>query len=98
VNRENVKQWPNLPEDYGDGHRQFDVADAAYRAVEPVAWFASGVSFYLVLTLTSWIFAIPCGILVYLFIVIPHKKRLGAARKAMVEDIVAYQNYIDSVE
>ncbi len=52
----------------------------------------------MVLTLTSWIFAIPCGILVYLFIVIPHKKRLGAARKAMVEDIVAYQNYIDSVE
>lgn len=96
MEKEHSKQWPNLPENYGEGQRQFDMAFAAYRAVEPVAWFSSGISFYLILILTSWIFAIPCGIIVYLFIITPHKKRLEIARKAMTEDIAAYLDYIES--
>lgn len=38
--------WPNLPEDYGDGQRKFDMANAAYSAAEPLAWYAAGATFY----------------------------------------------------
>jgi uncharacterized membrane protein len=95
MEKQSTKRWPNLPEDYGDGQRQFDMAFAAHSAVEPVAWFAAGASFYLALTLISWILAIPVGVSVYFVIVVPHRKRLNLARKALADDIAAFHEYLD---
>lgn len=98
MEKRHMKIWPNLPEDYGDGQRQFDMAYAAHRAVEPVAWFAAITSFYSATILVSWPFAIPVGILVYVVFVMPHKKRLKLARKAMADDIEAFHEFLDKRE
>jgi hypothetical protein len=91
---QSVKHWPNLPEDYGDGQRQFDMAKAAYDAVEPVAWLAAGSIFYLFWSFFPWFIAIPLGPIALLVLIIPHKRRLKEARKAWTDDIEAYQEYL----
>jgi hypothetical protein len=89
-----MKQWPNLPQDYGDGQRQFDMAKAAHDAIEPVAWIAAGSILYLLWMLFHWLLGIIVGPLVYLVLVVPYKRRLQVARKAWTDDIEAYQEYL----
>ncbi len=86
--------WPNLPESYGEGQRQFDMAKAALDAVEPPSYLSAILAFsagshYVPL----W--AAACGAAIaYLAFVQPCKRRLKAARLAWVEDVRAYQQFL----
>lgn len=88
-------EWPNLPEDYGDGQRQLDMALAANAAAEPIAYFAAIGAAYMAATLINLWLAPVAGIGIYFIFMKPHKQALKVARIAHVKDIEAYHAHIE---
>ena len=89
-------QWPNLPENYGNGQRNFDMTKAAYDASEPYIYgTALGVFFGIQYWLPIWA-AILGAIASYFLAVAPLKRNLKKARAMWEEDIRAYHEHLES--
>ncbi len=88
-------EWPNLPDDYGEGQRQLDMALAANSAAEPIAYFAAIGAAYMAGTLINVWLAPVAGIGIYFMFMKPHKQALKVARIALAKDIEAYHAHIE---
>lgn len=88
-------QWPNLPEDYGEGQRQFDMAKSVHDALEPVSYLAAMLAFVAAERFLPVWLAVPIAGGLYAVLMIPTKRRLGAARVCWEDDIRAYREYLD---
>ena len=90
-------QWPNLPEDYGNGQRHFDMAKAAYDVAEDSAWLiAGGIGYGIYAWWHIWWIAIPASVAAYFIYITPYKRNLEVGRKLWQDDIRAYHEYLDS--
>lgn len=89
-------QWPNLPEDYGNGQRHFDMAKAAYDVAEDSAWLiAGGIGYGIYAWSHIWWVAVPAALAGYFIFLSPHKRTLETGRKLWAEDIQAYQEHLE---
>lgn len=86
--------WPNLPESYGEGQRQFDMAKSVSDAIEPTAWLAGMLALAALADRVSLWLALPCAAAIYLWLTVPARRRLAKSRKLWEADIVAYQDYL----
>lgn len=89
-------KWPNLPEQYGEGQRQFDMAKSAHDALEPISYLAAMLAFVAAGRFVPAWLALAPAIGVYALAMIPAKRRLSAARRSWEDDMRAYQEFLDS--
>ena len=88
--------WPNgLPEHYGEGQRQYDMALTAKSAAEPWVFAACACGAYVAMLLTgSWL-ALAVGVPAYLISMRPLNRNLATASAAWMNERESWSQWLN---